>query len=162
MNNNYRNGYLALGVLLLATTIVGVVDRPEFDQTPAPLCGKAKKIAHFFIRKGVQDPVNKAVVIAENSKYPKLAAAQAVVESKVNPAARGKAKEKGAFQVIEAHWGKVADQLDLQTQQHSNILDDLLEEKQGLYPSVKAYNGKGPKADAYARLVLRNMREVGL
>lgn len=153
-----------IGILIMvvgALLVAGHVDRPQYDP-PKRLDWRESTVAKFFIKKGVTDPVNKAIIIVENSKYLKIASAQAVVESRVEPKAIGKKKEKGAFQVQEKHWGKVADILELQTRQHSDILSDLIEEKGDVKIAIKAYNGSGKKADQYARLVIRNMREVGL
>lgn len=162
--NRKWHGILCLGIVGLAYLLAMSSDFSTTNQQrQSQLSPLQERIARYFVAKGIADPVNKAVVLTRNSRYPKVAAAQAVVESRVNPKAIGKRREKGAYQVIEKHWGKVADRLELQTKQHSNILSDLLEENHGsLYRAVKSYNGVGKSSIKYADAVLKNMAEIGM
>lgn len=153
--------YLVISIVVATFIIVGSIDRPKYDSVQR-LDWRTLTVAKFFIKKGVDDPVNKAVIVVKESRYPKIAAAQAVVESRVNPKAIGKKKERGAYQVIEKHWGKVSDRFEMQTRQHSDILNDLLQETGDVKTAITRYNGKGKLARDYCAMVVRNMNEVGL
>lgn len=94
---------------------------------------------------------------------PKLLAAVAIVESNGTPWARGKAGEKGAFQVIASDWGEVSDNPIEQAAQADDILAALVERRGSLRCGLASYNG-GPKpgrrAYNYADRVLRVMRTI--
>jgi soluble lytic murein transglycosylase-like protein len=151
--------------MVIATAVIlsaGVVVNQDLPRRKA-LTPVETKAAEYLIKKQVSDPVNKAVAIVQHSKYPKVALATAVVESRVKPDAVGKVKELGAYQVRPEIWGAVADRLELQTRQHSQIVEDLLRENNWNWQkTLAAYNGTGKQADGYSRLVMRNMEETGL
>lgn len=156
----YYKGCLVLLLAFGGCALSGYLDPPKYDP-PQTLDWRTQKVAKFFIKKGVADPVNKAVVVVENSRYPKIAAAQAVVESHVKPYAVGKVGEKGAYQVREIYWSDVSTELSEQTRQHSDIIENLLKENNWNWrKTLKQYNGAGKQADKYAKLVLANVREI--
>lgn len=149
---------LVLIAILVAYCIAGCVDSPK--QKAKTLTELETRIAKFFIAKGVEDPVNKAVVIASESKYPYVAAAQAYRESRVKVAAVGNKKEKGAFQVREKYWGKVPRSLEEQTRQHNKIMDDLLKEVETIPKAIQSYNGAGSEARKYKQMVCNYIQEI--
>ena len=96
-------------------------------------------------------------------KRPVLTKAIGVIESGLNPFARGKHHERGAYQVIERHWGKVPRQLHEQGLQHERILEELLKASGGnVENAVRRYNGRGQKAARYARRVRREAIQIAL
>ena len=145
-------------VLLLALLLAPTVtSSSEFQQT----VWLQQKIAKFFVNKQVADPYNRAAVIVSCSQYPVVAAAQAVIESQVKPAAVGRHHERGCYQVRERYWGKVSPRFDRQTQQHSVILTALLEENNHqLKRALRRYNGSGLRAVRYERRVARAIAEI--
>lgn len=147
-------------ITVLLLLIAGCAECPKYD-SPQRLTWTQEKIARYFIKKQVVNPVECARAIATNSEYPFIAAAQAVVESQVKPAAVGKHKERGCYQVREKYWGKVSTRLDRQTRQHSVILAALIQEHRGhVKRAIRAYNGSGRKAIRYERMVAKNIAEV--
>lgn len=85
---------------------------------------------------------------------PELTIAQGMVESKMNHHARGRHGEKGAFQVIERHWGRVPRTLRGQQKQNERIVNELLKASgDNLHGALRRYNGAGEKAEQYARKV---------
>lgn len=80
---------------------------------------------------------------------PHLVIAQGLVESGMNQYAVGKAKERGAWQVIARHWGRVPRTLINQQKQHSRIMRELVEEHGSVELAVKRYNGAGRGAERY-------------
>lgn len=85
---------------------------------------------------------------------PVLTVAQGYVESGHNVRARGKAGEKGAYQVKEEVWGKVPKSWRGQTRQNEEIVNVLLSENHdNLSKAVLRYNGKGKGARKYVAKV---------
>ena len=72
-----------------AFLIVGSVEyaaEVEMEQVrKAELTKRQGRIAKYFIGRGVSDTVNKAIIVSNHSKHPKIAEAQAVGESNVKP-----------------------------------------------------------------------------
>ena len=94
---------------------------------------------------------------------PQLVEAQAMVESSMNPYARGKHGEKGAYQVIEKHWGKVPTNLYLQTKQNEAIINSLGGgHPYGVHNAVLRYNGAGAQARCYRRTVFAKALRISL
>lgn len=91
---------------------------------------------------------------------PHLTIAQGMVESGLNQYAIGKSKEKGAWQVREKYWGKVPNKLHEQAQQSERILNELLRESRNdLYTAITKYNGSGPEAVRYTKVVRKRTIE---
>jgi hypothetical protein len=81
----------------------------------------------------------------------------------MNVSAKGKAGERGAFQVKPKDWGKVPKKWKDQADQNEKIIKELLEAKKGnFHKTVVAYNGKGKKADRYARKVFAKALSIHL
>jgi hypothetical protein len=92
---------------------------------------------------------------------PELTIAHGIIESNLNPRAIGKMKEKGAWQVREKFWGKVPDDIFAQAKQHERILNTLIKESNNdLSKAISRYNGKGRKAQIYAKKVIRKTFEL--
>lgn len=92
--------------------------------------------------------------LADNLKRPALTIPQGIVESGLNTKARGKAGEKGAWQVREKYHGKVPKRLIDQGKQAEKILDELLKTTEGdMLKALSRYNGSGKAADRYAAKV---------
>jgi len=91
---------------------------------------------------------------APQLERPHLTVAQGYIESNMNRRARGKAGEKGAFQVREKYWGKVPKDLKGQAFQSERIMNELLKNCGGdLFLAVAKYNGSGDASFRYARKV---------
>ena len=91
---------------------------------------------------------------------PHLTIAQGMVESGMNQYAVGKSGEKGAWQVLEKHWGKVPKKLHEQAKQSEKIINELLaESRNDLYTAIIKYNGSGNKAVRYAQIVRKRTFE---
>lgn len=96
-------------------------------------------------------------------KSPVLVKAQGIVESRLNPYAKGDGgKSHGAFQVQPRHWGRVPKgDLFAQARQNERIMDELMCEVDPMY-ALERYNGSGPKAREYARKVRREALQIAL
>jgi len=104
-----------------------------------------------------------ALVLSAYFANPLLVIAQGHVESNMNPYAIGRAKEKGAFQVIEKHWGKVPKSIYLQARQNERIIASLREESNGrIWTAVRKYNGKGKKSREYTWKVQRKVIQIAM
>ena len=78
---------------------------------------------------------------AESLKRPLLTIPQGQIESRLNPKAKGKAGERGAWQVLQREWGKVPRGLKAQAKQHEQIMDALIKENHGnISKAVMRYN----------------------
>ena len=95
--------------------------------------------------------------------FPQVSLAIGKVESGMNHRAVGRAGERGAFQVLEKHWGKVPRTLRGQMLQHDRVLRELHRECGGDLPlAITRYNGKGKKARKYLGKVTREVLEQEL
>jgi hypothetical protein len=104
-----------------------------------------------------------ALVLSAYLAFPLITIATGVVESDMNPLAVGRAMEKGAFQVIERHWGKVPKDLWRQAKQHNSILGSLVAGSGGdVWKAVERYNGSGPMARIYVKKVQKQVIELAL
>jgi len=90
---------------------------------------------------------------------PLLTIAQGKVESHLNVFAKGRAKEQGAFQVIERHWGPTPKDFLSQARQCESIRASLSAD---IWQSVKRYNGKGKRARAYLARVQKQVIQDAL
>lgn len=125
-----------------------------------PLSQKETKIAEKMMEHGSPEPVKMAQAVAK-TKRPALMAAIAITESNGNPKAIGKSKERGAFQVLEKHWGRVHPSSAMQQALHSErILDELIAEKGSTDRAVMAYNGTGYAAKRYQKKVLTLAKQI--
>lgn len=96
---------------------------------------------------------------------PHLTIAQGLVESNLNPKAKGKTGERGAWQVIPKQWGKVPKKLGQQAVQAEKILNELLAENDNdMFESLVKYNSfkNKEKGKAYARKVRKRAIEICL
>jgi hypothetical protein len=94
---------------------------------------------------------------------PQLVQAQGLIESGLNIYARGKAKERGAWQIQEKFWGKVPKDMRGQLDQHITIMQGLMAEKKGnIQQVITSYNGKGKIARAYYCKVRKKTIEIGI
>jgi hypothetical protein len=96
---------------------------------------------------------------------PEVTKAQGMVESGMNEFARGKAKEKGAFQVIPLSNRPVPNSLRAQTIQAQQILNELLSENNDdLIEALVKYNSyRNRKAGLlYAKKVRQKALEVSM
>lgn len=127
---------------------------------PRSLTASEAQLAEFYARQGSPAAIEMAQATVQ-AKRPRLMAAVAAVESNGSPLARGRAGERGAWQVIPAIHGAVPVDAAGQMDQSERILEDLLIENGGsVKKAVAAYNGSGARADAYSRRVLAMLEEV--
>ena len=116
-----------------------------------------------FEKAGSPVPSQMAKAVRQ-TKRPELMAAIAIQESDGTPWAKGKAGEKGAFQVIEKDWGKVSQHPDEQAKQAERILDELLEASKGNeLKAIAMYNGgayPNKKAYKYADSVILKWKKL--
>jgi soluble lytic murein transglycosylase-like protein len=96
---------------------------------------------------------------------PVLTHAQGQVESNLNPKAKGKAGERGAWQVLPREWGKVPKTLLGQARQSESILNELLAENSNdVFEALIKYNSfkNRKKGIEYAKKVRLRALEVSL
>ena len=165
----------ALGVLIAALVVscVGAIDKqaelddinnaPHREQRERIMRGD--QLADAFEKAGSPDPHLMAKACRATSK-PKTMAAIAIVESNGTPTATGKAGERGAWQVIGKHHGKVSSNPVDQAKQAERILDELVaaSPRGSLRCALARYNGGDrPKAVSYryADRVLKIRRTLG-
>jgi len=91
-----------------------------------------------------------------------LATAQGLVESNLNPWVVGKAKEHGAWQVIEKYHGRVPATILGQFWHYTAIMDGLITEYKTVEKAITRYNGSGEKARRYCRRVQKKALELTL
>jgi hypothetical protein len=92
--------------------------------------------------------------------FPQVSMAIGHVESGLKTTAVGRAGERGAFQVMSRHWGRVPKTLRGQMLQHNRILCELNRECGGDLPrAIARYNGKGRKARRYLGRVTHEVLE---
>lgn len=107
--------------------------------------------------------LRKPATCPEPLKRPALTLAVGRVESGLQPAARGKHGERGAWQIQPRLWGKVPRGLHAQALQHEGVLDQLLKECGGrMEQAVSRYNGTGAAARRYVGRVRREALCIAL
>ena len=166
MKRNYKP-ILLMALVIGLMGMVGEMDRQadealrKTEQTP--LSTKEKALAEFYQKHGAPDPVSLAVATA-SLKRPRLAAAQAVVESNGNPKAIGKAGEKGTWQILEREWGVVPTDLRLQADQYEKIMESLIAEQRGrLREALSRYNSGHPNRSlTYSAKVMELVKTINL
>lgn len=151
-----------IGLAIMGTSIALVAESHPVKKQPK--IQKDEKIERLFVEYG--SPVPKQMTKAVNAtKRPTLMAAIALQESDGTPWARGKAGEKGAFQVMEKDWKiKVSDNPTEQALQAEKILDELLEASKGdVRKALSMYNGgsRPPKKSyKYADSVIAKWKKL--
>lgn len=126
--------------------------------SPSPLTAKEQKLAEAFIRHRSPHPVELARVVAR-MKRPRLAAAQAIIESNANKHAVGSSGERGVWQIIEKEWGAVSDDLKGQSDQYEEIMEGLIKGSQGnLRRALGKYNGD--RSGRYAQKVMAQVARL--
>lgn len=126
---------------------------------------RGDKLVDAFHAAGSPVPHQMAAA-CRTTKDPHLMAAIAIVESNGTPTATGKAGERGAWQVIGKHHGKVSSNAVDQAKQAERILDELVATapRGSLRCALARYNGGDrPKAVSYryADKVLKIRRALG-
>ena len=162
ITKEYTKGILLMLAVVISMGVAGNIDnQAAVEIKTAPLSAKEKVLAEFFEKHGSPHPVELAQAVAP-LKRPRLAAAQAVVESNGNARAIGKAKERGVWQIIEAEWSAVPQDLRLQAQQYEQIMESMITEERGrLRQALSRYNSGHPTRSAnYASRVLQLVNEV--
>lgn len=152
--------------------IDGVVKTQEIEEKKnAPLrqaraeIAKGDHLADAFEKHGSPVPQQMAQACRATRK-PKTMAAIAIVESQGTPWAKGKAGERGAWQVIGRHWdGSVPNHPTGQALQAERILDELVASspRGSLRYALARYNGgDNPPAKSwqYADKVLRIRKTI--
>lgn len=147
-----------IGLAIMGTSIALVAESHPVKKQP-----KIEKIERLFVEYG--SPVPKQMTQAVNAtKRPTLMAAIALQESDGTPWAKGKAGEKGAFQVMEKDWGLVSQNPVDQAMQAEKILDELLEASKGdVRKALSMYNGgsRPPKKSyKYADSVITKWKKL--
>lgn len=166
-------GGLGLIIAMMVVSCVQGLDKTiEIEERKnAPLRQERERImrgdhlADAFQTAGSPDPHLMAKACRATSK-PKTMAAIAIVESNGTPTATGKAGERGAWQVIGKHHGKVSSNPVDQAKQAERILDELVaaSPRGSLRCALARYNGGDrPKAVSYryADRVLKIRRTLG-
>lgn len=116
-----------------------------------------------FDRKDAELAAGVAVSVSPDIKRPVLVKAQGMVESRLNPFAKGDGgKSHGAFQVQPKLWGRVPKgDIAAQARQNERIMDELMVEVDPML-ALERYNGSGPMAREYARKVRREALQIAL
>lgn len=157
-----RNLYALILIFSIFLFVGHLEYRWDVDKKPQamPLSFYETRLAEFLVANQSPAPVEMAQAIVR-AKRPKVAAAQAIVESNGSPKAVGKKAERGAWQVREKYWGKVHEDPHRQLLQNEKIMDELLEASgNDLEKALRLYNGKGVESRRYARRVLAKMEEI--
>lgn len=161
----FKKMVLVLGVIVMAASYAIKEQAPQPIVTAGKQQGYSARavqqveLVKAFHEAGSPDAATMARA-AMRTKRPALSAAQAIVESRGNIKARGKAGEKGAWQVREKYWGKVPGSAVKQALQNERIIEDLIRATGGLPLAVERYNGTGKKARVYSRKVLTLARRL--
>lgn len=158
----HTKGLLLMLVVVMSMGVAGNIDNQTVtDAKPAPLSVKEQRLAEFFAKHGSPHPVELAQAVAP-LKRPRLAAAQAVVETGGNKDLVGRASERGVWQIIEREWSAVPQNLRLQAQQYEQIMEQMIREERGrLRQALSRYNSGHPtKSLAYADKVMGLVKEL--
>lgn len=150
------------GVVVAAVLMLLGCTRPDSQVVkPQPLTQKEQKLAEVFQQHGSPHPVELARVVVK-MKRPRLAAAQAIIESDGTVTARGTAGEIGIWQVIERDWGPTPkNDIQGQADQYESIMESLIKESDGnLRRALGKYNGD--RTGKYARKVLAKVEQIKL
>lgn len=96
------------------------------------------------------------------SKRPYVYAAIAKVESDYRPQILGdNGRSFGLFQIQQEIHGEFNDKISDQIAKCESILEPLIQ-RYGLKKALERYNGRGKKAQTYAKLVLKTHRKIKL
>jgi len=117
-----------------------------------------KKIYYFIAKHPAEHNPIQTTELIYNSTHPEHFAAIASVESGFDPSAVGPDGEVTIFQILEWN-GKNP----LNNVEALNAAEQVLAEKKvgrSLSAAIKAYNGRGSKAERYKRLVLKRVEEI--
>lgn len=124
------------------------------------LSQKQEALVNTFLAYGSPHPVELAIAVSR-LKRPRLAAAQAIVESGGDINRLGKLGEVGVWQVIEKYWGYVPDSIEEQAEKYEIIMDYLIDRSKGdIRKALNRYNGC--KDGRYANRVYRIMAKINL
>lgn len=151
-------GSLAAVALIV---LVGCTPKPTPQPSAPTLTASEQKLAEVFQQHGSPHPVELARVVVK-MKRPRLAAAQAIIESDGTVTARGAAGEIGIWQVIERDWGPTPkNDIKGQADQYESIMESLIKESDGnLRKALGKYNGD--RSGRYARKVLAKAQQINL
>lgn len=150
--------------VVMTLMITAMMVRPAHDEqvtaAQPQLTKKEIKLAEVFIKHGAESPVELAQAVAKR-KRPRLAAAQAIVESNGRNVI-GKAGEKGIWQIIEKEHGIVPDDIQGQSEKWEKVFEDYLSQSNGrLKEALCRYNsGRPDRSQKYAAKVLRVVEQV--
>lgn len=151
-------GKLCVAAVVGALAIAGYVDRPDFDPptvvSQPPLNDREQRVAELLIRHGAAEPTRLARAIVR-TKRPKIAAAQAVVESNGRNVT-GAAGEKGIWQIIEREHGVVPDSIEGQAEKWEAVFEAYVRQSRGnVRQALCMYNsGRPDRSGRYADRVL--------
>ena len=167
MNDSYKIIIIIIVVVLAVGSIERATDYADLSVKPkktiVELSAREAKLAGFFVEHGSSQPIELARTVAK-MKRPKLAAAQAVIESNGRPEAIGKAPyhEKGIWQVIEAEHGITPPDIQGQARQYEQIMEQMIKESDGnLNKALSLYNGdKSGRYSAKVRLKIQEMAQL--
>ena len=160
----------AVGIIICFAVMVSQLSC-RAKEVPAPIgTGKPGQHRRISIQEMKLISVTKDKHIAKaimKSKRPYLYAAIASKESDFRPQARGTKTEYGLFQVRTDIHGRFSDRLESQVAKAESVLEPLIlrygikEGKNSLQIAIRRYNGKGKKAEAYSRDVIKIARRIG-
>lgn len=152
-----------VGRITLALAVVVLAGCTKVERGPAPLPAapvKEQKIAALLTAYHSPHPTELARVIVK-MKRPRLAVAQAIVESNGDKTAVGKAGEQGIWQVMKKDWGPVPADIQGQANQYEVIMEELIRASDGnLRRALGRYNGD--KSGKYAAKVMKVVSQVPL
>ena len=156
---------LIIGITIAAMGIGQCMKEPRQAQIVIHQGQTEAKIQEAFERAGSPVP-NQMAKACMKTKNPKLMASVAIVESDGTPWAKGKAGERGAWQVIPKEHGQVSSNVNEQALQAERILDELrvADSGRGLRRALAQYNGgTKPRAKSYryADRVLKIRKTLG-
>jgi len=107
------------------------------------------RIRRFLLAHGASgDTAGEMAPLFARNKYPRVMASIAVVETVCDPHAVGAAGEVSMFQILRWPGGDPTDNAHA-LQVAIAHLDEKVRITGSLWPAVRAYNGRGPRADKY-------------
>ena len=156
---------LIIGITIAAMGIGQCMKEPRQAQIVIHQGQTEAKIQEAFERAGSPVP-NQMAKACMKTKNPKLMASVAIVESDGTPWAKGKAGERGAWQVIPKEHGQVSSNVNEQALQAERILDELVaaSPRGSLLQGLSAYNTGSYNSKVgrqYAMKVLKVRKSLG-
>jgi len=134
-----------------------IVENRDGKITVTERSNRFKKLYYFISKHPAEKNPIQTTELLYNCPYPEAFAAIASVESEFKRGAIGKDRERTIFQILNYKGNPLDNKQALATALQ------IFEEKKSnrsFNAAIKAYNGRGSKAERYKRLVLKKISEI--